>query len=194
MSSAFHQILTQRHTRKREQDENMILIRLIHCICKIISSMKPSGWIPDDPENNRSCVKDAPCVLATLVDVPSVHCQYGFSIIEVILKPNFKQICRWLKFYFKAKKKLKWKVNICLCTQVFFPMRQCSKSLTGHITRRNFTWYHTPTYCKRSWGLLILSHLIEKMRSYVRREITPNTQRDTELRQRNIQDVLECLS
>ena len=28
MSTAFHQILTQRHIRKREQEENMILIRL----------------------------------------------------------------------------------------------------------------------------------------------------------------------
>ena len=28
MSTAFRQILTQRHIRKREQDENMILIRL----------------------------------------------------------------------------------------------------------------------------------------------------------------------
>jgi anaerobic selenocysteine-containing dehydrogenase len=35
---------------------------------------------------------------------------------------------------------------------------------------------------------------LKKMRSYVRREITPNTQRGSGLRQRNIQDVPECLS
>ena len=47
MSTAFRQILTQRHIRKREQDENMILIRLFRYSDKLESKRLSHYRLPD---------------------------------------------------------------------------------------------------------------------------------------------------